>query len=202
MRSCEMEDRSKNDTCMLSGVGVILYGGMTCTVSEAQLGCQATAFMPREEALYITQYIILRHSERSSLISTPVERRSTSVVATHSPECPMYFTVFFGCLYGYTYTDLVTGIRWHHSYHSVITTYHGHTIQHRYLWRARSLSQIRSCRGQRTKNLLSQTYSEHHHQNHKEVTTCILRNDPPTQRRHHQPAQPALTPSPHQYHTS
>jgi hypothetical protein len=131
MRSCEMEDQSKNDTCMLSGVGVILYGGMACTVSEAQLGCQATAFLPREEALYITQYIILRHSERSSLISTfstSVKARSTSLVATHSPESQGHPATSL-MIYMNTYTLMVLqeidGIVHFLTHHTAFTTYRG-----------------------------------------------------------------------------
>jgi hypothetical protein len=53
MRSCRLgqacrRTQSKNCLCMLNGVRII-HGGMACTVSEAQLESQTTAFVSREE---------------------------------------------------------------------------------------------------------------------------------------------------------
>jgi hypothetical protein len=51
MGKIELLDRTGPEKCIciLSGVGKIIYGGIACTVSEAQWECQAAAFVSRGE---------------------------------------------------------------------------------------------------------------------------------------------------------
>jgi hypothetical protein len=70
IRSCRFEraarwNRSKEVHVHVERRWKIIYGGMACTVSEALREDPGYGFrVARRESLYITRYIILRHSER------------------------------------------------------------------------------------------------------------------------------------------
>jgi hypothetical protein len=110
----------------------------------------------QRESLYITQYIILRHSERLRLISTYPKVRNILVLFTGVSS---YVGLIYGCD-EYTYTDSVTETRWHQSviplchltHHTAFMAYHGHTIQQSDSWRAQGLHHTAPRMGLQTKD--------------------------------------------------